>query len=167
MPARRASQTYRTRKSRRSNLNPNPKTGLRHPSVAIRASRIKDNLLMAQKPSGARAYKHPTKARERVLGKPMRQQIAKQTRAKSRPLETPVKDVSGDRKRNGGTVERVRIVCAADCKPCPDCGEPFCVVCQQHYADCTCLGPSNAEEPGFEIVEEMGQLWGIRSKNKP
>jgi hypothetical protein len=97
----------------------------------------------------------------------MQKRVSKQTRAKPQPVEAPFKDVSRTGRSNGGTVERVRIVCAADCKPCPDCGEPFCVVCQQHYADCACPGPSNAEELGYEVVEELGQLWGIRSKNKP
>ena len=96
------------------------------------------------------------------MGKPVRQRLAKQTATKSRPLETAKQDVSGNRGRNGGTVERVRIVCAADCKPCPDCGEPFCVVCQQHYADCACVGPGNADELGYDVIEENGKLYGIK-----
>ena len=98
---------------------------------------------MAQKSSGTRADKHPAKARQRAMGKPMRQR-PEQTRAKPGQMERAVKDVSGNRGRNGGTVERVRIVCAADC---------------------ACPGPSNAEELGYEVVEELGQLWGIRRAN--
>lgn len=30
---------------------------------------------------------------------------------------------------------------AADCPPCPDCGEPYCVVHEMHYAECPCPGP--------------------------
>lgn len=35
-----------------------------------------------------------------------------------------------------------RVVCAADCTPCPDCGEPVCPKCAEHYADCECPGPT-------------------------
>jgi hypothetical protein len=39
-----------------------------------------------------------------------------------------------------------RIVYAAECDPCPDCGEPVCPVCQDHYADCPCPGPHSEDE---------------------
>lgn len=35
---------------------------------------------------------------------------------------------------------------AADCPPCPDCGEPWCDECEMHYADCNCLGPDSEIE---------------------
>jgi hypothetical protein len=52
--------------------------------------------------------------------------------------------------------EKVRVKWAADCPPCPDCGEPFCEECNQHYADCDCLGPCQAEDEGYEL-DETGQ----------
>ena len=116
---------------------------------------------MAQKSPGARADKHPAKARQRAMGKPMRQR-PEQTRAKPGQVERAVKDISGNRGRNGGTVERVRIVCASDCEPCPGCGGPFCVVCQQHYADCACVGTGNADELGYDVIEENGNLYGVK-----
>lgn len=42
---------------------------------------------------------------------------------------------------------------ASDCIPCPDCGEPYCEECDEHYADCSCLGPSEAEDEGYIIHE--------------
>jgi hypothetical protein len=117
---------------------------------------------MAEKSPGARADKHPAKARKRTMGKPVRERLAKQAGTKSRPMEIAEQDVSGHRGGDGGAMERVRIVFASDCKPCPDCGEPFCLECQQHYADCKCPGPSNAEDDGWKLVEENGTLYGIR-----
>jgi hypothetical protein len=117
---------------------------------------------MAKKPPGAHADKRPAKARKRTLGKPVRQRLSKQAGAKSRPLETEKQDLSGYCRSDGVAMERVRIVFASDCKPCPDCGEPFCVECQQHYAECECIGPSNAEDDGWKVVEENGISYGIR-----
>jgi hypothetical protein len=58
---------------------------------------------------------------------------------------------------------RVPIVWADDLPECPDCGEKWCPVCQAHYADCSCVGPGNAEELGFEIEEdEEGNLWATK-----
>lgn len=57
-------------------------------------------------------------------------------------------------------IELVRIVHADDCKVCTCCGEPFCREHNQHYADCACVGPSNAEEEGYELVERAGRDWG-------
>ena len=95
------------------------------------------------------------------MGKPDAKRT-EQTRPKQGQVEEAKQDVSGNRGRNGKPVERVRIVCAADCEPCPDCGEPFCVVCQQHYADCACVGPGNAEELGYDLMESNGTLYGIK-----
>ena len=35
------------------------------------------------------------------------------------------------------------VVFAADCPSCECCGEPWCVACTEHYADCSCLGPDS------------------------
>ena len=62
-------------------------------------------------------------------------------------------------------MECVRIVFACDCPPCPDCGEPVCVSCKEHYADCECLGPDNAEEEGWKLVEDsQGVLYAVRPR---
>jgi len=37
---------------------------------------------------------------------------------------------------------------ASDCEMCEGCGEPWCVDCQLHYADCPCPGPHS--EPDDE-----------------
>ena len=116
---------------------------------------------MAKKPPGTRADKRAAKTGKRAMGKPVRQR-PKQTRAKPGQVEGAKQDVSGNRGRDGKPVERVRIVCAADCEPCPDCGEPFCVVCQQHYADCACVGPGNADELGYSVTEIDGKLYGTK-----
>ena len=60
------------------------------------------------------------------------------------------------------TPEKVRIRFADECLPCPCYGEPFCPEHQKHYAECPCVGPHNAEELGYRIVEENGVLYGIR-----
>lgn len=38
------------------------------------------------------------------------------------------------------------VLWAADCPPCPDCGEPWCDECQDHYADCHHPGPMSEPE---------------------
>lgn len=52
----------------------------------------------------------------------------------------------------------VKIKFASDCIPCPDCGEPWCEEHQMHYADCPCIGPSNAEDYG-EIITIDDELY--------
>ena len=59
--------------------------------------------------------------------------------------------------------DRVLIVHASDCGVCPDCGEPWCPLHNTHYADCECVGPHDAEERGYEVVEQNGKLWGIKN----
>ena len=59
---------------------------------------------------------------------------------------------------------RIRIVCADELPPCPDCGEPWCPIHQEHYADCKCIGPSNADDEGYDVIEENGVLYGVRRK---
>ncbi len=57
---------------------------------------------------------------------------------------------------------KVPIVFADKLNPCPDCGEPYCELHGMHYADCTCLGPGDAEDKGYEIVEEDGKMFGVK-----
>ena len=49
------------------------------------------------------------------------------------------------------------IIFAADCEEGED-GSLICAGCGGDYADCDCLGPHNAEDEGYEIVEEDGRL---------
>lgn len=77
-------------------------------------------------------------------------------------MEGTKQDIPGDCGGDGLPVGAIRIVFASDCKPCPDCGEPFCLVCGEHYADCGCPGPSNADELGLELVEVGGVLYGVK-----
>ena len=58
--------------------------------------------------------------------------------------------------------ELVPIVCASDCEICPDCEEPWCSKCCIHYFECGCLGPHEAEDNGFEVIEIDGKLFGKR-----
>lgn len=60
------------------------------------------------------------------------------------------------------TPERVPIVCAVDCIECPDCGEPYCELHEKRYWECDCVGPHNADELGYDVVEEDGKLWGVK-----
>jgi hypothetical protein len=66
------------------------------------------------------------------------------------------------RSEDGTLMERTRIVCADELTKCEDCGEPFCLIHGEHYADCDCLGPCNAEDEGWELQEQDGVLYGIR-----
>lgn len=38
-----------------------------------------------------------------------------------------------------------RVIYADDCEPCEMCGEPVCDLCDDHYADCECPGPTQDE----------------------
>lgn len=42
------------------------------------------------------------------------------------------------------------IVFAADCEPCEMCGELICPVCNEHYAQCPCLGPHSEDDDAEE-----------------
>lgn len=55
-----------------------------------------------------------------------------------------------------GEIKWVRVVFADDCKPCPSCGEPVCHVCDDHYADCSCPGPT--QDDAYEYREAAGGL---------
>jgi hypothetical protein len=66
-----------------------------------------------------------------------------------------------DCKSDGLPMGSVRIVMASDCHPCLCCGEPYCVRHRKHYSDCSCVGPHNADEFGYDVVEIGGVMWGI------
>lgn len=59
-------------------------------------------------------------------------------------------------------MERVRIVFASELPACECCGEPFCPVHLEHYAECACVGPHNADELGYQLIEDDGILYGER-----
>jgi hypothetical protein len=42
--------------------------------------------------------------------------------------------------------------CAMDMVECDDCGEPFCLVCDDHYADCECIGPTQ-DDATYKTVD--------------
>ena len=60
----------------------------------------------------------------------------------------------------------VPIVFASELPSCPDCGEPWCPVHKLHYYECACLGPANAEDEGYDIVEKKGRLFGVKKIDK-
>jgi len=54
---------------------------------------------------------------------------------------------------------------ASELPDCPDCGEEkYCPKHKKHYADCSCVGPHNADEQGYDVIEERGKLYGVRRK---
>ena len=119
---------------------------------------------MAKKPATPHTHQHPPQAGQRKVGE-SNSQRSEQARAKQGSVEDPVKDLSGNSRRYGRAMECVRIVFASDCKPCPDCGEPVCVGCNEHYAECECLGPDNAVEEGWQLAEtEDGTVYAIRER---
>jgi len=36
----------------------------------------------------------------------------------------------------------------------------------EHYSDCGCVGISNAEDDGWDLQEQDGILWGVRTFNQ-
>lgn len=57
-----------------------------------------------------------------------------------------------------------KVMCAADMLECEDCGEPFCPECNDHYADCECIGPTE-DEVEYKMVD--GVLFGTRETPAP
>lgn len=49
------------------------------------------------------------------------------------------------------------VVFADECKPCDMCEEPVCYICDTHYADCECPGPTQDE---VDYEEFDGALYG-------
>ncbi len=76
-------------------------------------------------------------------------------------MEDSINNIQGNCRSNGESVERIRIVFASDLQECDCCGEPWCAIHMEHFADCGCLGISNAEDEGYTIKEEDGILWAI------
>ena len=50
-----------------------------------------------------------------------------------------------------------RVVFAGDCRPCSCCDEPVCPACDEHYADCDCLGPT--QDDLYDYTEIDGVLY--------
>lgn len=48
-----------------------------------------------------------------------------------------------------------KVVYACDCPTCECCGEPVCVACDTHYADCDCPGPT---QDGYDYRLRRGVL---------
>jgi hypothetical protein len=61
-------------------------------------------------------------------------------------------------------MKRVRIVFADELPDCECCEDKWCLEHKMHYADCPCVGPTNAEELGYKLVEDGdGVLWGVQA----
>ena len=45
-----------------------------------------------------------------------------------------------------------KVVLAADLPECDLCGEPYCEKCKEHYADCSCLGPTQ-DDVEYKVVD--------------
>lgn len=56
------------------------------------------------------------------------------------------------------------VQCAADMLECEQCGEPFCPECNDHYADCDCIGPSE-DDVTYKRID--GHLFAARDANPP
>lgn len=54
-----------------------------------------------------------------------------------------------------------RVLLAAECPECPDCGEPVCKKHGQHYACCPCPGPT---EDDLEYKVVNGVMYAIEKK---
>ena len=55
-----------------------------------------------------------------------------------------------------GDVTWRKVRYAGDCGECEMCGEPWCELCEEHYADCECPGPHQddvMEYKAFDGVE--------------
>lgn len=57
-----------------------------------------------------------------------------------------------------------RVVFASDCRACEDCGEPVCPVCEVHYSECECPGPTQDDE--YEYREEKHILMARKLPEK-
>ena len=62
--------------------------------------------------------------------------------------------------------ELVKLKYASDCPPCEGCGEPWCVDCEKHYAECSCPGPHSecdvCENPIYDCLCPAGPIYDGR-----
>ncbi len=77
-------------------------------------------------------------------------------------MENQISDISRNSKRDGKTMERIRIIFADELPECECCGEPWCIVHMEHYAECDCIGPDNAEDKGYRLINEDGITYAIK-----
>lgn len=77
-------------------------------------------------------------------------------------MEREIENIHGHCEGNGEAVERMRIVFASELPECECCGEPWCAIHMEHYTDCDCIGPSNAEDLGYKIEEINGILYATK-----
>lgn len=59
---------------------------------------------------------------------------------------------------------KVPIIFADDLPDCECCEDKWCPLHGMHYADCPCLGPHNAEDEGFKVVEIKGEFFGVKEE---
>lgn len=53
-----------------------------------------------------------------------------------------------------------RLLVFADTLPvCEKCHEPWCPRHRTHFYDCACVGPHNAEDLGYDILEIDGKFY--------
>lgn len=57
-----------------------------------------------------------------------------------------------------------KVMAAADMVECECCGEPFCPECNDHYADCECIGPM---KDGVHTKTVRGVEFGTRTSPPP
>jgi hypothetical protein len=77
-------------------------------------------------------------------------------------MENEIDNIQRDSGSDGTPMERIRIVFDGELPDCKCCGKPWCGICMEHYADCECVGPSNAEDDGWELEDRDGVLYGVR-----
>jgi len=56
-----------------------------------------------------------------------------------------------------------KVVFATDLPACEWCGEPYCSKHKKHYADCSCLGPT---QDGAQYKTVRGTLYGRKISSK-
>ena len=69
------------------------------------------------------------------------------SKAKNQEIQQSQDNEDDQRLHQPGEVDYSRPIKFADeCSECPDCGEPWCDDCQEHYAECACPGPHSEED---------------------
>ena len=59
------------------------------------------------------------------------------------------------------------VVFASDLPKCECCDEPWCPTCSAHYHECNCLGPSEAEDLGYELFDLFGKTYAAQCPPQP